>query len=163
MNLYNDILNALNTHSEFIDNKTDKLKSVLADLGENSYDCAVMAAGNGGRHQQEWLFDMIWYKPYKTPEMKYENPAEFVLALESELSKFNLQGFREDFDRLLISNAPNRVMIFSDRPGLSEEVLQYAQQAIANCRNLKAGETIAVILFDDINTGIYRMQVFTKE
>lgn len=163
MNIYNDILEALNAKKDYINGQTDPLKEVLGDLGEQKYDLAVMAAGNGGRFQQEWLFDMLWYEPIKTPDMEYENPAEFVLVVESELSKVDEQGFREDFDKLLIANAPYRVMIFPDRKESCDIVLSYAHRAVGNCRNLRTGDTVAVILYDDMFTRDYRMKVFTKE
>lgn len=163
MDIYVDILQTLNDNRAAIDAKTDRIKLFLGELGEVTYACAVLAHGNNERFQVEWLYDMVWYRPIKTPEMEFENPAEFVLVLESELSKFNLQGFREDFDKLLIANAPHRVMIFSDRPNLSEAVLTYAEKAVENCRNLSQGDSVAIILYDDCNTGLYRMKVLEKQ
>lgn len=59
----------------------------------------------GGGQHPEWLYDVIWYKMGDKDQLR-----SVILTMESELSDRSINGIRYDFQKLLVSNAPVKVL-----------------------------------------------------
>jgi hypothetical protein len=109
---------------------TQEIKKALRAIGKGS---GYYVYSSGSRSAQgEWLWDMTW--------LIYENHRliSVPLALESE---WKPNGVSDDFQKLLVSRALHRVMIFQAKKrgksediikGLIEEVKQYRQTQVGD-------------------------------
>ena len=97
---------------------TKLLKTIITKLGQD-HNFFVNAGGIERADDGEWLFDLVW------SELEYSGAKTTVknvpLVLESEISKMEFGGFKEDFDKLLI--ATNSVKIFVTRTKSRDESL----------------------------------------
>ena len=85
---------------------TKELKERLGDLGMSAaWNCNVATGGFPKYFEAEWLFDMTWYKENEKGQL-----IELVMVLESEWAK-SFAGIKYDFEKLLISKCPLKVMI----------------------------------------------------
>lgn len=87
---------------------TREVKRVVGNIGKR-YGFYVCASGWPGVFDNEWVFDLVWYKNDKD-----EHLVSIPLALESEW----LRGFDDlkwDFEKLLVSKALLRVFVHQAR------------------------------------------------
>lgn len=95
----------------------------------------------------EWLYDVVWYK------MGVEDHLTNVfLTMESELSDRSINGIRYDFQKLLISNAPVKIMLClapsKESKGISKLTEKF-QNWINACENVRPGEQFLIMIWDD--------------
>ncbi|MEL0649947.1 hypothetical protein V6246_00850 [Algibacter sp. TI.3.09] len=127
-------------------NWTKLLKEIITKIGQNK-DFFVNTSGlNEIADDGEWLFDLVW------SELKYNESKTTVvnipLVLESEISKINFGGFKEDFDKLFF--APNSTKIFVTRTigndeTILKECIDYAQESVNNNININSKNGIHLI------------------
>ena len=87
---------------------TLKIKQALCDLALN-VDSAYKTNASGDGLRGEWLFDLVWYREQEIDgEMHL---ASLELVMESEWLK-DWANLRDDFQKLLIAKAPQKLMIF---------------------------------------------------
>ncbi|QNR23977.1 hypothetical protein [Croceimicrobium hydrocarbonivorans] len=108
----------------------------------------------------EWLYDFVAYSLDEHGELE-----RVVLCLESEVSDRKLEGIRYDFQKLLLCNAPIRVMLTVVKD--SEEntlngLFQSFQNWIEACENPKPGDRFLILLWDDCDTGEVHHRVLLK-
>ena len=84
---------------------TVAVKKTLGDLGkELGYD--VCASDPKGRFEQEWLFDLIWFRLDHD-----ENLKDLSLIMEMEWA-MSFDEIKWDFEKLMVGRAGHRVLIF---------------------------------------------------
>ena len=87
---------------------TRKVKKVIGRIGrENGF--TVSASGFKGKCDPEWLYDLVWYRNNTNERLE-----ALPLILECEWIE-SKDSIRWDFERLLIANAPLKVMVFQCR------------------------------------------------
>lgn len=92
---------------------TRAIKNAVGSIGrQRGY--RVYAASSKFERDGEWVFDLGWY------EMRGEFIVDVPLALESE---WTISGAMDDFQKLLISRAQNRVMVLWSRRRAPAEAL----------------------------------------
>jgi len=90
--------------------KSKRIKTELCTLGQTSgYYVCCNQVDEADKDWGEWLFDVVWLKYKKRPEIL----GSVAVAVESELH--NEGDIRDDFQKLLQSRAHLRVMIFQDQ------------------------------------------------
>ena len=82
---------------------TDQLLVSLGHLGHNQFD--VSCGKSKPVFDAAWLYDLVWYLNDESGDL-----VSIPLVLESELQLSEIQH-RVDFQKLLNSNAKNKVMI----------------------------------------------------
>ena len=137
---------------------TTEIKRRVANIGfENKFE--ARSSFNDG----EWLYDLVWYKNNS------DNFLEKVdLVLESELSDRTYAGLQLDFEKLLISNAPYKVMICMaegnyDYPQNINRVIDLFEKAVVACRNLQSGARVLVLIWEDYMEGAVHPHLIIKE
>ena len=98
---------------------TRRVKQLLVELADNYKTCASISDATWG----EWMCDVIWWDSGKDKLLR-----RIPLAAECEWGKE--QDVWDDFQKLLITRAAVRVMIFSDnsRPEASKLVEELKRQ-----------------------------------
>lgn len=168
----NDILNIierLNHKSELINSVknykivTEIIKTEFAKKGE---EIGCFSAAHKNRHiyqdynyteNQEWLFDFVWYKMHDKDD---QIMTAIPLVLESELSKKDYGGLKEDFDKLLIATSSTKV--FVTKIDKIEEKRKYIQKAMNNFFALNSDEILFLIVWDEHDTGLFELEEFRK-
>ena len=126
---------------------TNKIKWVLAELGENKMCCTVQASGLGDDTITEWLFDLTWLKLDENKRLK-----SLKLAVESEWKR-ELKDIQDDFEKLLVTNAEYRLMICAPKTENIETIKEYFEHAVKNYKLLSKGARFLIAIFDDCETG----------
>ncbi|KJS11860.1 MAG: hypothetical protein VR67_11810 [Peptococcaceae bacterium BRH_c8a] len=83
---------------------TRAVKQVLVDIGRaNSYQTAANGCDND--NNGEWLYDIVWYQ--------YDRAGHITdVPLVAECEWGNRDAVQADFEKLLVSRAKYRVMVF---------------------------------------------------
>ncbi len=113
----------------------------------------ISKIGNGFVNK-EWLYDIHWYKDKKG---EYYMPEILSLAAESELghwkkgdsSKMKNPAVKFDFQKLLITNAELRLLVFKTRSKLElEELNLYFEKAIKAYPHLTKKSLFLFVCFE---------------
>ena len=152
--------------------RTTYIKDKLALLGYNKYKYKVYANGlspdlrqlNGGVFKNsEWLFDLHWYVEgkgnYTTTRLPLVMECEWQQKRKGD-KKVAFSGIKYDFQKLLVSNAELRLMIFkivnlSDLIFLSE----YFEDNINNYEQLPEDSKFLFIAFFDKEKTFYYNEI----
>ena len=153
-------------------NRTRLIKDTLALLGEKKLKdkpkYAVYANGlsphlrqlNGGTFKNaEWLFDLHWYtdgkKPYTTLTLPLVVECEWQQKRKGDkVNKFS--GIKYDFQKLLVTNAELRLMIFKVvRPTDFDELAEYFEDNISNYSHLDKGAKFLFVAFSERQKTFY--------
>lgn len=101
----------------------------------------------------EWLFDLVWYEDDYAAETGDDmNVMKSIpLVLESEMSKINWGGFKEDFDKLLLATASTRIFVtrIKDETKIGNSLskkLQYAKKAI---QSFDSVDSVFIIVWNE--------------
>lgn len=139
------------------DKVTYKIKRVIGDIGMQKFNMGIAASGFPDEFDPEWLYDMVWYKMNENSK-KFPCMDSIELVLESELSKKTWGGVKEDFDKLLVSNAKYRIMIFSTFKNDAEykKAVEYCNDAVFYCSKINKGEIIDLIIWDECYDGDFK-------
>lgn len=136
--------------------------------------------GKGKFVNHEWMFDLIWYKEEQDSDSvirKAEDGKEYrlkrlVLALESEwagkrsadnnaVNSDDVYGaVKYDFQKLVVSNAENKVMIFQEHGDNLVEITKYIEDQI-NMFPMKKGDTILCVAYNS-NYSDFKYRLFMK-
>lgn len=137
--------------------------------------------GKGKFVNHEWMFDLIWYKEEqdKSNEIRKAEPGKeyrlkrLVLALESEWAgkrrvdnnekndKDVYGAVKYDFQKLVVSNAENKVMIFQERGENLDEITKYIEDQI-NMFPMKKNDTILCVAYNK-DYSDFRYRLFKKD
>ena len=158
----NEIISTLNSAVKYLhDNKiygdknwTNSFKEQLAELGKN-YGNEVCTSGFADLYNNEWLYDMVWYKEN---DKKYL--IEVSLVVESEWGG-HLNQIKFDFEKLLTANSTHKLMICQSHPSNYDTLIEYFDEAI-DCYQLnKIGERYLIAVLDKKEEEFY-YEVFQK-
>lgn len=105
---------------------TAKILKSFADLADEFgyWYCPCPEVGN-----KEWLYDFMWFKNNEANDMLNE----VALVLESEWGLY-YDEVRYDFEKLLIANAPVKVMVFQSWYTKANEAFQRMETSIHSFR-----------------------------
>jgi hypothetical protein len=87
---------------------TREVKRVVGDIGTR-HGFAVCASGWPKIFDDEWLFDLVWYKNDKDNHL-----VSVPLVLESEWS-LSFEAVKYDFEKLLVAKAQLRILVHQAR------------------------------------------------
>ena len=88
------------------------IKYKLGELGKENGFSTCASGCRDREYDAEWLYDLIWYKNNFEDGKSHERRlTEVPLVMEIEWSPDFLQ-IRYDFEKLLVANAPIKVMAF---------------------------------------------------
>lgn len=134
---------------------TREWKDCLGRLGE-SRGLKVCTAGFDC-YQNEWLFDMIWYR--EEGEGHSARMVDMPLAIEVEWNR-DLGYIKADFEKLLVTNAPHRLFICYAHPDFIPELMNYFREAISKFRQGVIGNRFLIaILRMDTRDMVYTLLV----
>lgn len=158
----NEIISTLNKAVKYLhdnqiygdNNWTRCFKERLADLGRK-YQNDICTSGFADLYNNEWLFDMVWYK---LNDKKYMT--EVSLVVESEWGS-HIDQIKFDFEKLLTANSTHKLMICQSHPSNYDGLIAYFEEAI-NCYQMnKIGERYLVAVLDKKEEEFY-YEVFEK-
>lgn len=160
----NWILNALNNFADaYFDQEnrsgtfvTYSIKEIIGNYG-HSKGFKVCACGFPGHFENEWLYDMVWYKENNT-----NNLITVELALECEQS-YGLPAIKFDFEKLLVANANLRIMICLLGKMPVEIIKDYCTNAVNAYTHLKKGDRILTLIWDDFGAGNFIPHLTIKD
>lgn len=135
-------------------NWTLKFKELLAILGERK-GFKVCTSGFQNQFNNEWLYDMVWYQ-----EDEYQRLIDVPLVVESEWGS-KLEQIKFDFEKLLLANSPNKLMICQSYSSKVETLLNYFEKAIQSYKLNKPGDKYMVAILD-IKEEEFKFEVFIK-
>lgn len=125
---------------------TFSIKKIIGNIGINR-GFTIRAGGQNG-FEQEWLYDLIWYKRNEIGISNVE------LIMESELSR-NIDEIIYDFEKLLLANSRLKLMIcFSNTKGRDIPLIQKrCREVFFNYQNHNQDSRILLLIWDDYNSG----------
>lgn len=125
---------------------TRNIKQIIGNLG---IELGFRVCASGFEDfDSEWLYDIVWFK-----ENEKNHLSEIEMVLESEMA-YGLGDIKFDFEKLLLANAPHRVMICMVGDKLSiDDIKNYADNAVESYRYLKTGDRVLTLMWDDFNSG----------
>lgn len=106
---------------------TRQIKSKLAELGEEVFNCCVATSGFNGTYEKEWLYDLVWYKEDGDGDNK--RLTDVPLVMECEWNQY-LKEIKYDFEKLLLANARLRLFICFVSPNDFQSVSSYFKDAV---------------------------------
>lgn len=134
---------------------TFKIKQGLTDLGI-SLGYRVCASGVNEATAGEWLYDLVWYDMDELGFLR-----SVPLVLESEWLR-SLSDIKYDFEKLLVSNAPYKIMICQNGKESVGGLIQYFQTAIKSFNNSALPCVYVVAIFDNDIFG-FRFYIFDEK
>lgn len=156
--------------------KTRMIKDTLALLGEKELkgkpSFKVYANGlsghlcqlNGGAFKNaEWLYDLHWYTegadPYTTIRLPLVMECEWNPRRKGD-SKTPYSGIKYDFQKLIVSNAELRLMIFRiNKPSNLSDLGVYFENNITNYTSLPKKSAFLFIAFNDLAKSFYYREI----
>ena len=123
-----------------------------------------LCQANGGDFKNaEWLFDLHWYvegdEPYTTVGLPLVMECEWN-PRKKGVRGIPYSGIKYDFQKLLVSNADLRLMIFSVGGFNDLETLNlYFENVIANYKNLAEGSKFLFVAFFDKERTFYYKEI----
>ena len=157
----NETLTINGTYRDF----TNRLKYLIAQLGENEFQCETASQSSSHRFSEgEWLFDLVWFK--MSEEIGTHNYIKSIdLVLESEISAKKFKDFKVDFDKLFLVKKATRIMIFTkvNNSDLMSEIIDYGKNAVNSFTDFEKGDAIYLILFDEYYEGDFELIPLVKE
>lgn len=156
--------------------RTRLIKDTLALLGERKLKgkpkYKVYANGlsehlrqvNGGTFKNsEWLYDLHWYtegkEPYTTVSLPLVMECEWNPKRKGD-SKVPYSGIKYDFQKLIVSNADLRLMVFRIKE-LSNlnDLCTYFESNISNYRPLPYGSAFLFVAFCDLTQSFHYLEI----
>ena len=140
---------------------TNFLKIIIGDLGVSlGYETATNCSKE--YNEKEWLYDLVWYKMDDKIEPSVLKSVDLVL--ETEISGKKFSDFKIDFDKLLIATNSTKIMLFSKvSKNVLSEIINYVQNTLNRFDDLKKGEQVYLIFWDENNTGKFEMLKIEKQ
>jgi hypothetical protein len=152
--------------------RTTLVKDTLTELGDKeltgkpsykvySHGLSIhLRQSNGGKYKNtEWLYDLHWYTESSEPYL----PKSLPLVVECEWNpkrkgdrEVPYSGIKYDFQKLLVTNADLRLMIFIiKKDNEIVELDKYFNKAINNYIHLVPGSKFLFIAFDERLEGFH--------
>lgn len=108
---------------------------------------------------REWLFDIHYYtdgkEPYSVESLPLVAECEWNPRRKGD-SKVRFSGFKYDFQKLVVSNAELRLMIFKIKKQSDlTELETYFKNVIDNYRHLESNAKFLFVAFDDKTDNFY--------
>lgn len=123
------------------------IKEVFAKVGK-SKGYEVCCSGFPGVYDNEWLYDLIWYKDDSTKNDVYKpGLMEIPLVLESEWD-LDFKEIKYDFEKLLLSNSKLKVMICQCHKSNLGKLKEYFSQAVDRFSRRHSDELFLVSILD---------------
>jgi hypothetical protein len=119
---------------------TNVIKSKMSEIGKR-HEFVVRSTTFGG----EWLYDIVWCKK----EGEYLKEVFLVCESELDTTANQLGAIRYDFQKLLQSSAPLRIMISQTYHDRSAAIFEDCKKGVEMCENMKLGDKVLVIVYDD--------------
>ena len=119
---------------------------------------------NGGEfNNKEWLYDLHWYldgnEPYTTLSLPLVVECEWNSKRKGD-SKVQFSGIKYDFQKLLVSNAELRLMIFKIKKVTElEELNCYFMSNIENYEQVEKGAKFLFVAFYDTTKNFYYLEI----
>lgn len=177
-NIVIEILNALNNRSKEFRNLynsgdawqgdwTELMKQTINQLALDKqarnrmgFDDVLYTYTNTKKNKSnydgnEWLFDLVWCEMNSFEGEEMVTMRSLPLILESEISKMDWGGFKEDFDKLLVATSSTRVFITRNLRVVSnskdelDKKIQYAEKAVNTYLPLQKGKGVYIIIWDE--------------
>jgi hypothetical protein len=147
--------------------RTQIVKTELAMLGHqlgfkvyaNHLSKANVKKIGNNFNDTEWMYDVHWYTEhdhYSTTSLELAVESEWESRRNEDKSEDAYSGIKYDFQKLLITNASLRLMIF--KVGQEEELetlYTYFKVAIEGYRSLIEGDTFLFIAFHNKSKSFY--------
>lgn len=152
---------------------TALMKNALTDLGQDpNYKYKVATSQCSEADDTEWLYDLVWYRHEPSAWLTAKKPVpkfadlplltEVGLVAESEWHNDPV-SIRNDFEKLLLANAPLRLMITcTNKPLEVQQYFDYFEAAVLQYRQVTPGAhyLIAILVNDtdaDTEQFVYRL------
>ena len=147
--LIEDIKNCINQCSNYVDENnifgdyqwTQTIKAFLGRLGSTK-GYRICASGAEESFESEWLYDLVWFKENEKGYL-----IEVPLVVESEW-KQNLKDIKFDFEKLLVSKSPLKLMICNCKESTKASTLNYFQESINACPFVNTEEKFLIAILD---------------
>ncbi len=127
------------------DEWTKAISQSLLDLGhELGFKVcvsAIMKADN-----PEWLYDMVWYTTRGSGDEERLDDVPMVMECEWHSAPGKIS---EDFEKLLLANAPMKVMICYPKTGSRDYMIRYFKDSIVNYKRRKHDERYLIAFLRD--------------
>ena len=117
---------------------TAAAKNLIGNLGI-SLGWKICASCNNEEFENEWLYDLVWYKDDREHEL-----LDVGLVLECEWDQ-NYRGIRYDFEKLLLSKSEYKVMIFQGDARSISMAFTKMKLSIEKFRQKSSGERYLLI------------------
>lgn len=159
---YARVLNALPDNMSHFGQpaRTEKIKEVLVDLGlDNGSKVYTNGIKNGDSNfcSKEFMFDLVWAE--EMPSYAGEVINSLQLIMECEWG--GVDAIKEDFKKLVVANAKNRVMIFHYSKESFNETSNFIKEQVA-LSPMRSGEHILCVSYNkDFKDYVFR--ILTKE
>lgn len=142
-----EIVEALKSANRAMPNRewTAKIKRIIMEIGvKHRFDICPSELN------KEWLYDLVWYCNDRN-DPKYLKNIFLVCESELDTTKKQLDEIRYDFQKLLQSNAPLKVMLAQtySKYHTADEIFEDCRKGVLMCDNLKTGDSVLVIVFDE--------------
>lgn len=125
-------------------NWTYEIKKRLAELGKkHQYNISV--GGFRDLYEPEWLYDLVWYK--EEGEGETARLIEIPLIMESEWN-LHFDYIKYDFEKLLVSNAPLRLMICQCSEINRQNRIDYFRDSIMRYKSGNKDDIFLIALLD---------------
>jgi hypothetical protein len=128
---------------------TRRLKEEIGDLGITN-GWKVCTAGFEGRFDQEWLYDLTWYRNDAEGRL-----CDVGLVLESEWDH-DYPSIKVDFEKLLLAKAPLKVMVFE---GYDKNVGALAASLKDGIRAFRTRDESEMYLLAGFNINKFKMEI----
>jgi hypothetical protein len=140
---------------------TIAVKTAIGKLGQQ-HGFEVCASGcnseNGKGFHEEWLYDLVWYNEEEIAGQKFLT--DITLVMESEW-KMHIEDIRFDFEKLLLANAPYKLMVCCVSEERLDVVKNYFQKAVNNYTQGSADDKYIIAILD-YEQEIFQFEVLTK-
>jgi hypothetical protein len=134
---------------------TSTLKRQVGDLGK-SLKWLVCASGFEDDFDKEWLYDLVWYENNDNSEL-----LDVPLVLETEWDQ-DFAGIKYDFEKLLLSKARYKVMVFEGDSTTIPEALARLSAMVAHCRLTASGERYLFFAWNNSENRFEIEHIITK-
>lgn len=123
------------------------LKKTFAEIG-TKHQYKVCCSGFPGEYDNEWMYDLIWYKDASTKDDLYKpGLSEIPLVMESEWD-LDFNAIKYDFEKLLLSNSKAKIMICQCHKNNLEKLKSYFSEAINKFLRRHEDELFLVSILD---------------
>lgn len=157
-----ELLRIYNSGEYWIYQATAIIKTTIAQFGKDEFNCWISTHSLDIADGGEWLYDLVLYE--MVDQKEFSRLKKIHLVVESEFSKINFGGFKEDFDKLFLASKATKLFIFRRKNEAEfEKVLQYGQLAVNDFEDFDINDSIHLIYWDEIDGKEFKYKEFKKQ